>query len=199
MLEISRLIEHFPYLGIFALLILGALGFPFPEDATLILCGFLIAAEVIKPFPALSVVYAGLLLGDFIVFSVGRKYGRQIVTHKRFRKILTPKKLSLIEKRFNKWGILLVVFGRHILVLRAQIFIVAGVVRMSKLKFFLADAVSAPLTMLIAIGAGYIGGESFQIIKKDITKVEHLGIFFIIVLVVVYLFYQHVNQLRKKG
>ena len=45
MFEAATLVEHFPYIGIFILLILGEIGLPFPEDATLILSGFLIAHE----------------------------------------------------------------------------------------------------------------------------------------------------------
>jgi membrane protein DedA with SNARE-associated domain len=48
MISISGITEHFPYLGIFTLLILGGIGFPFPEDATLILGGFLIVQDVTK-------------------------------------------------------------------------------------------------------------------------------------------------------
>jgi len=54
--DLSGLIEHFPYLGLFILLILGGIGFPFPEDTTLILGGFLISTHVIKPVPALLVI-----------------------------------------------------------------------------------------------------------------------------------------------
>jgi membrane protein DedA with SNARE-associated domain len=97
------------------------------------------------------------------------------------------------------WGLLLVVVGRHIMGLRAQIFMTAGVMRMPQLKFLAADAVSAPFTMLVAIGAGYIGGNSLQVIRKDITRVEHWGILFIIVLVALYLLYHNVRQLTRKG
>lgn len=44
MFEINTLIEHFPYFGIFVLLIhRGGIGLPFPEDATLLLASFLIS------------------------------------------------------------------------------------------------------------------------------------------------------------
>jgi membrane protein DedA with SNARE-associated domain len=43
MFEAATLIEHFPYIGIFLLSVLGDIGFPFPEDATFMLSGFLIA------------------------------------------------------------------------------------------------------------------------------------------------------------
>jgi membrane protein DedA with SNARE-associated domain len=71
----SQFTEHFPYIGLFLLLILGGIGLPFPEDATLMLCGFLIAQEVIRPLRALVSAYTGLLVADTIVYHLGSKYG----------------------------------------------------------------------------------------------------------------------------
>ncbi len=195
--EISGVIEHFPYLGLFFLLILGAFSFPFPEDTTLILCGFLIATDVIRPVPALAVVYAGLLITDFAVFAVGRKYGRKIVTHKRFHKIVSPERLSQLENKFNKWGVLFIILGRHIMGLRAQIFIAAGVMRMPAWKFLSADAVTAPLTMLLMVGTGYIGGNSLQVIRKDITRIGHIVILLFTVTVAIYLLCRHIRSRQK--
>ncbi|MBI3592462.1 MAG: DedA family protein [Nitrospirae bacterium] len=190
-MTVSGLIEHFPYIGLFILLILGGIGFPFPEDTTLILCGFLISTNAVKPIPALLVVYSGLLIADFFLFFVGRKYGRRIVTHKRFHKIISSEKLSMLEDKFKKKGILVILIGRHLVGLRAQIFLVAGVTRMPSLKFLMADGVSSIFTMAVMIGAGYIGGNSLQVIKKDITRIEHIGILLIIILLSGYLFLRH--------
>ena len=93
MLEATTLIEHFPYVGIFILLILGEIGLPFPEDATLILSGFLIAQKVTKPLTTVIVVYCGLLLTDFSLYWVGKKYGRKVIEHRRFRRILSAERL----------------------------------------------------------------------------------------------------------
>src|SRR5512146_1081402 len=111
MLHILSIVEQFPYLGLFILLVLGGIGFPFPEDTTLILCGFLIYNSVVKPVPALLVVYGGLLITDVALYFVGKKYGRMIVTHKRFHRIISPERLSLLESKFNKRGVLVVLVG----------------------------------------------------------------------------------------
>jgi membrane protein DedA with SNARE-associated domain len=68
MSNISTIVEHFPYLGIFVLLILGGIGLPFPEDATIMLSGFLVPHEVVKPLPIFLSVYTGLLFSDFFFF-----------------------------------------------------------------------------------------------------------------------------------
>jgi len=183
--------EHFHYMGLFVLLILGGIGFPFPEDTTLILCGFLISMKAVRPVPALIVVYAGLLTADLLLHLLGKKYGRKIVTHTRFRKILSPEKLQIIENKFNRFGLLLILAGRHIVGLRAQIFLVTGVMKMSTMKFILADALSSLFTIFIMVGAGYIGGNSLNIIEKDISRIEHIAILLILVLAAGYLVFRY--------
>ncbi len=198
MSEISSIIEHFPYLGLFLLLILGGIGFPFPEDTTLILCGFLISTHVIETIPALLVIYAGLLITDFSLYFVGKKYGRMIVNHKRFHKIISPERLSMLESKFNKRGVFVILIGRHLVGLRAQIFLAAGVMRMSALKFIMADAVSSIFTIALMVGAGYMGGNSLQVIKRDITRIEHIGILLAVIILAVYLLFRYFKPMRSK-
>jgi membrane protein DedA with SNARE-associated domain len=191
MFEATLLVERFPYIGIFFLLILGDIGLPFPEDATLILSGFLISQKVTKPLPTLLVVYSGLLLTDFSLYWVGKKYGRRVVEHKTFRRILSAERLSRIEEKFKKWGIFVVFIGRHFLGIRAQIFLAAGVMRMSPLKFIMADAASAILTITLMVGIGFLGGNSIQILQKDVKRVEHIGILILAILLSGWVIYRY--------
>jgi membrane protein DedA with SNARE-associated domain len=197
MFEMNALVEQFPYLGIFALLIFGGIGFPFPEDATLLLSGFLLANETIKPLPAFLVVYSGLLLTDFFLYSVGKKYGRRLVEHRRFQRILSLDQLSKLEEKFKKWGTYVVFFGRHIAGLRAQIFLVAGVMRMSTIKFLVADAISALFTIGLWGGVGYLGGNSIQVLKKDITSMEHIAIVVLVILIASGIIFWHFKNVKK--
>lgn len=197
MLGATAFVEHFPYLGVFLLLVLGDVGFPFPEDATLILSGFLIAQKVTKPLPTLLVVYSGLLLTDFSLYWVGKKYGRRVVEHKRFRRIISFERLSRLEEKFKRWGIWVVFFGRHLLGLRAQIFLAAGVMRMPALKFLVADAASAILTISLMVGIGYWGGNSIQILQKDVKRIEHIGVVVFMILLAGWIFYNYIKSKRN--
>ena len=190
MLEATTLVEHSPYIGIFILLILGEIGLPFPEDATLILSGFLIAQKVTKPLPTVIVVYCGLLLTDFSLYWVGKKYGRKVIEHRRFRRILSAERLLTLEEKFKKWGIYVVFVGRHFLGIRAQIFLAAGVMRMSPLKFIMADAASAILTMTLMVGIGFLGGNSIEILQKDLKRIEHIGILVLVILFTGWMIYR---------
>jgi membrane protein DedA with SNARE-associated domain len=200
--DATAFINHFPYGGIFLLLILGGIGLPFPEDATLILSGFLTSHDVIKPLQGFLVVYSGLLMTDFSLYLVGKKYGRGIVEHKRFHKIISPDRLSKLEEKFRKWGGLVVFLGRHILGLRAQIFLVAGVMRMSATKFLVADAISALFTIALWGGIGYLGGNSLQVLKKDVTRVEHIAVVVLVILLASGIFFWYFKnkwKFRQKG
>jgi membrane protein DedA with SNARE-associated domain len=188
-------IEHFSYIGLFVLLILGAIGLPFPEGTTLIVCGVLIFTHVIKSVPALLIAYSGILIGDLLAYSLGRKYGRMIVTHKRFHRIISPERLLKLENMFNKKRTLLVMIGGHLV---GEIFIVAGVMRMPLSKFLAADAIASIFTIAIWTGIGYVGGNSLEVIKKDITRIEHIGILFVIILLAIYLMYRYFKSQRDK-
>jgi len=197
MLENTLLIHQFPYLGLFLLLVLGTLGLPFPEDGILLLSGFLTAHHVIRPLPAFLVVYSGLLMTDFLLYSVGKKYGRRIVEHKRFQKILTANRLAKLEEKFKRWGALVVFFGRHLLGLRAQIFLVAGVMRMPWKKFLIVDATSALLTITLWGGLGYVGGNSVHALKKDITNIEQIVMIILAILLGSVLLFKYFKKRRN--
>jgi membrane protein DedA with SNARE-associated domain len=183
MFELATIVKHSPYAGVFLLLVLGDIGFPVPEDATLLLGGFLIAHGVTKAVPMVAVIYMGLLVTDSFLYWMGRKYGRKIVEHKRFRRILSPEKLLLLEEKFRRWGVFVVFVGRHFLGVRAQVFLVAGIMRMPAIKFVMADGASAVLTVSLMVGMGYLGGNSLQVLKQDVTRVEHLMVVALIILI----------------
>jgi membrane protein DedA with SNARE-associated domain len=196
-MSFSNFVQQFPYAGLFMLLVLGGIGFPFPEDTTLILCGFLISHEIVEPIPALAVVYSGILMTDFSLYLVGKKYGRAVVTHKRFRKILSREKLSRLEDEFKRRGMLVILFGRQLIGLRAQIFIVAGITRMSPVRFITLDGITALFTIGLMAGAGYVGGHSLEIITKDIKRVEHLAIFILVIALAIYLFFRYFKARKE--
>ncbi len=172
--ENSFLLQHAPYLGILVLLILGTLGFPFPEDGILLLSGFLIAQGIMKPFPGLLIAYAGLITTDFLLYSVGKRYGRKLIEQKRFKPFILPVSLSRLEEKFEKWGSWLLLIGRLFWGLRTQILMAAGVMRMSRLKFLMTDGVSAFLTMTLWIGVGRWGGSHVKILKEEIIRIENI-------------------------
>jgi len=111
--------------------------------------------------------------------------------------MISPERLSLLENKFNQRGILFILLGRHLVGLRAQIFLVSGVLRMPTQKFLLADGLSSIFTMAVMVGAGYLGGNSLNALRKDISRVEHLGILILVAALAVYLIFRYAKPMKK--
>ncbi len=166
-------IQHFHYVGLFGLLILGGLGFPFPEDVTFALAGLLLSHKVIRPVPAFIAVYTGVLVADLILYAIGRKYGPRVAALKPFAGMFTPERFARLEEKFLRKGTPYILFGRHVPGLRVQLFLVAGVMRMSAVRFILADAFSALFSVTIWGGIGYLFGYKFLALRHRFVAFEH--------------------------
>ena len=181
------------------MLILGGIGIPlFPEDATFILCGFLIYGSLVKPIPALLVVYIGALIADFMLYLFGRKCCRMAVCHRWCQKILPPEKLAELEEKYKKRGILFILIGRHLAGLRVQIFIVSGIMRMHPLKFLLTDAFTVIFTIAVMVAIGYSGGHSLEDIGIYTHSIKHLKYIVLLLFVVFFAGYLVIRYFKNK-
>jgi membrane protein DedA with SNARE-associated domain len=131
---------------------------------------------------------------------VGKKYGRRVIEHKRFRRIICFERLLGFEEKFKKWGIFVIFIGRHFLGVRSQVFLVAGVMKMPALKFLVADGASAILTITLMVGIGYLGGNSIQILQKDIRSIEYIAIVVFMILIVSWIVFNYFkNKKMERG
>jgi membrane protein DedA with SNARE-associated domain len=195
--EFTSVVRQFPYAGIFLLLVLGAIGLPIPEDATLLLCGVLISHGAVKAAPAFLVAYTGALSSDFIIFSIGRRYGRKFLTHRKFRHILSHEKLCSIEKKFKRFGPLVILLGRHILGFRAQLIFVTGMMGFPPHKFLLIDAAAAALTVTLMVMAGYTGGTWLRHIWGENAKTDHIAVLFFLGSALAFVLFRFLFSRRK--
>jgi len=196
---ILAIMDHLHYAGLFVLLLIGGVGFPVPEDLVLLASGFLVSAGALDAEAALAVIYPGMLISDFTLYSIGKRFGPMVVEQKRFRRFLSPARLNYIEQKFRKKGVLVILAGRHLAGLRVQIFLAAGIMKMPAARFVLADAASALVTMAIMVGIGYRGGESFQAVMTRITRVEHLAVVIFVAALAAYLLYRYIRSLQRRG
>lgn len=193
---IDAVIGHLHYAGLFLLLLLGGLGAPFPEDLILLSCGVLISTGALEPAPTLLAVYTGMLVSDFMLYNLGKKFGRRLLDKRRFKRLLPPGRLADLERRFNRRSVLVILLGRHLAGLRAQIFLVSGITGMPPVKFVLADAVSATLTLTVMVWLGYRGGLSAQALSRHFAQFEHMAIVGGVGALAAYLVYRYISYLR---
>lgn len=194
------IIAKFSYLGLFVLLILGGLGVPFfPEDLILISCGMLISFKIIDPILGVSLSYLGLVISDSLLYYAGRRFGRRIVTNRRFEKIVSPHKFLLLERKFVKHSILIMLAGRLLLGFRTQVFLLAGITKVPFIKFFLIDAFGSAIVLTIMVSAGYFGGRFLENVKKGMLYMEYALVFLVILAIILLLIYFSFKYLTKNS
>lgn len=156
-----------PYAGLFLLLVLGSIGLPVPEEATLLLGGYLIAEGKVSPSAAILFLYSGLLASDFIIYSFGRKFARRLMCHPIMVRVLPEESRIKIEEKFRKHGLLLILFGRHIIGFRTKLFLVAGTMGLPPKQFLAIDAVAAFISMSVVVTLGYTGSSIVDVAAQN--------------------------------
>lgn len=178
---IDFLILYFPYLGILFFLILGGIGLPFPEDLTLVLAGQIALAENLNLPLLIFICFCGVIVADLFLFHIGKKYGRAVITRRFVRRIYTPKRRVQVKRGFKKMGDWVVFVARFIGGFRAPVFIMAGVLKMSYLRFILLDFCAAILSVPLFVLGSYYLGQKFRDRTHDFTifLMVLMGLFFI--------------------
>ena len=185
---VTWLTFYFPYWGIFVLLVLGGLGLPFPEDLILILAGQLAYSEELNLVWMIVICFIGILPTDFLLYYIGKKYGRTIWRQRFVRQILTPKRRVQVMDQFKKRGDIVVFIARFIGGFRSPVFITAGILKMSGWRFFLLDFLASLVSIpLFVLGAFYLGqrfSEGAHHIAKKITFYLMIGVGMIFIVLV---------------
>jgi membrane protein DedA with SNARE-associated domain len=139
----------------FGLLLLCGLGLPIPEDIVLIAAGFLGAQNEVPLISIVVVMYFGILLGDTIVYCMGRFFGRNVLDTKLGSYLISAVRLQKAEQAFTKYGRWVVFVGRFLPGLRAPIFFSAGLLRFSVFGFWLMDGLAAIVSAPLFVWLGH--------------------------------------------
>jgi len=187
------------YWIMFGVLLACGFGFPMPEDVVLITGGILSGRGVCNFWLTLIVCMSGVLLGDGIVYYLGRFFGQTIKKTWLFRRIMTDSINEKVEKIFKKHGDKIVFMGRFMPGLRMPIFLTAGIYRLSPWKFFLLDFGAAIISVPVWIYIGFLFGENLEDLYDWVMKIQ-TGIFLLLgFFIIVFTLSILRKRRRKKG
>lgn len=153
------------YLGIFAILVACGLGVPLPEDISLILGGYLAGRGQADLGLMMFTGFAGILVGDSVIFAIGRRYGSRIGRSPGkgfFGRIVTPEKRLKVEQMFAKHGEKVVCAARFMPGVRAVTFFTAGSAGMKYSHFIFWDGLAALLSAPVFVYGGYYFAENLE-------------------------------------
>jgi membrane-associated protein len=116
---------------------------PVPGDVYVLYLGNLTKGSAGLLFAAWLAIIAVVVAGSSNLYLISRRWGPRLVEHPLARAFhIEPEGLEKAGRWFNRWGILAVVFGRHLPGFRVPITVVAGTLGFPYRLFAPAVAVS---------------------------------------------------------
>jgi membrane protein DedA with SNARE-associated domain len=194
------------YGAVFAVLVACGVGLPLPEDIPLVAAGYLSWQGTMQLVPAFFVSLAGVLIGDSIIYVIGRHIGPRVFEHKTILRFYKRERLEKARQRFAKYGDKTVFFGRFVAGIRAVVFFMAGALGMSYPRFILWDGIAAVLSIPIWIGLGYWAGHQFgNEIEELLLKIKEFKVYFamgvgaLLVAMIAYLAFKYWRASHARG
>lgn len=182
---------HLGYLGIVLCLALCGVGIPIPEEAFLVLAGVLSSQGALAhPLLAFACCLVGALLGDSIMYLIGRRLGHGwLTTHPSVARFIDAEKEEKFEHAVRKHGFKMLLLTRFLVGVRGPVYYAAGAAKMPYARFLMWDAIGATAVVGIVFGLAYRFGEPIgKIVRRSeevatvvvILGLMGVGIYFLI-------------------
>jgi membrane protein DedA with SNARE-associated domain len=156
-----HVLHRYTYLASYGLLYIEESGIPLPAPGDVFV--MYVGAHVPRNLASWIVAWLGLIgvvvLGATNLFFISKRYGRRLAEG-RFAEVvhLSPERLLKAERWFKRYGVVSIIFGRHIPGFRVPITVAAGVLKVGYPVFVVSVAVStaiwAGVVMVIGINFG---------------------------------------------
>lgn len=182
------------YIVILAILFACGIGVPIPEDITLIAAGVLASQGSISLVGGIIAGFVGVLVGDVILFFIGRKFGRKAFQWPGFRRVFTPERILTSEQKIRENAFAICFWARFAPGLRAPTYLTAGVMGVRFRTFFFADSLAAVWSAPMWVYVGYFFGTNLD----DAVKfARRFNVALIVVLVIAVAFFLYRRRRRK--
>jgi membrane protein DedA with SNARE-associated domain len=181
---------------LFALLVSCGIGAPMNEDIVLLVAAALTLSGVMEPLPLIAVAWAGLVLGDALVFHWGHRFGPRILGTRFVSRIVAPQRLAEFQGRVRRGGPAYIFVIRFMPGIRTALFFAAGTLKIRYRTFFLFDGLGAAIELpLLVYGVRFVGGRWQEIL----AAVQRFQLVLLIGLAALAVLVLALRSLRKRG
>jgi membrane protein DedA with SNARE-associated domain len=155
-------VTQYGYVALFALLVLGIVGLPIPDETLLVFSGYLVSRGHFHPVYTFLTGLLGSICGISLSYTIGRNLGRPAVL--RFGKHvgITAERLDRVHRWFEKTGEWLLTFGYFIPGVRHFTALVAGTSDLDFRKFAVFAWAGALIWVTFFLALGYFVGEKWK-------------------------------------
>ncbi len=198
---IEELISSIGYPGIVIVMAIENIFPPIPSELVLPFAGSLSAKGEMNLWAAVAAGTIGAVIGAIVLYAVGyfaREAGvRNLVA--RFGKYLfiSERDLDRAADWFERYGEIIIFFGRLIPLIRSIISIPAGYTRMNPVRFLIYTTLGTTLWNLILTYAGRLLGENWEDILAFTDTYQYATLAIIVLAVVVFLAWRIIKHRRQ--
>lgn len=164
------ILSHGSYLAIILIITLTGAGLPIPEEVPVVTAGVLSSSEVAKlnPWLAFGSCLLGALLGDSVMYGIGRFFGHAFLArHPWFARLLNEQHEKQMEELIERQGLKVFLLARFLVGVRAPVYLAAGAMRVRFAKFLLVDLVCATSVVGVFFWLSYSFGASMGPILRE--------------------------------
>lgn len=128
---------------------------PIPGDVYLAFTGYEVSNGKIPYLSAFLMLLIAVLGGSSILYYISAKWGRILIERLGIYLHLNQKKLDEVEKDFKKYGVFVIIFGRHIPGFRIPITVFSGISGVPYPTFIISTFISVIfwIGFYLALGA----------------------------------------------
>ena len=184
---LNWLINQGSYGILFLALFVNGFGIPIPEDAVLV-AGGVLAHRGVTSFPiTLLVCFAGVLVGDAVLFTAARALGPLALEKKAVARVLTPQRRARIESLIARYGGLVVFVGRHLPGLRPAIFSLTAVHGMERWRFLVWDTLGLCITAPLVLTLGYHFSDQLDRLRQGLVHAKTVAVLAAVIALVAFI------------
>jgi undecaprenyl-diphosphatase len=141
------------------------LGAILPAETVVVAAGAAAAHDLVPLWAVFVTAWVFGATGDMIGFTIGRRWGRELIAKYGGKVGLTPARLRQADDVVEEWGAAAVAGGRLIPAVRVVVVPTAGASTMPWKTFVLADIAGAGVWAALHTGLGYLAGVGLQYVN----------------------------------
>jgi membrane protein DedA with SNARE-associated domain len=181
---VSNFIAAYGLLAVFVLMVGESCGLPFPSEVIMPTSGLLAATGHMNLVAAILAGAAANLAGSLIAYGLAARFGEPLLLGPGRYVGIRRHHLEIADGWFKRWGLVAVLIGRVLPVVRTYISFPAGLARVDLTRFSILTFVGAlPWCAALAL-AGYELGRNYDRISGPVEKAA-IGIAILVVVAVI--------------
>lgn len=200
---------YHPYMiygGILAFMMASGFGLPIPEEVILVSAGFIgylalnpdlnhypppyVGAPTVNVYVLAAVALASVMAADFLIYSLGKRFGPRFFRTRFFSRLMTPERMSRAQAWVKKYGYFTVFIFRFTPGVRFPGHLMCGAMGLSPYKFVGVDGFAAMISVPTQVLLVSFYGETIMHYLKEFKLI----VFGIIVVVGLYFLLRHLAK-----